>query len=62
MKEVLEKNDPKLAENQLIFPDQAAEDAHLQAVSPEDEAELDERFQQRDRRLAAAPQVPSAAR
>jgi spermidine/putrescine transport system substrate-binding protein len=48
VKEVLEKKDPKLAENQLIFPNaETLSRTHIfNRVSPDDEAEMNERFQQ----------------
>ena len=57
VKEVLEKTDPKLAENQLIFPDpDSRQRPHLQRRSqPDEEREIDDAFQQRDRRVGAEP-------
>jgi spermidine/putrescine transport system substrate-binding protein len=48
VKEVLERQDPKLAENQLIFPNEEtlAKTHIFNELSPDDEAELNERFQQ----------------
>jgi spermidine/putrescine transport system substrate-binding protein len=48
VKEVLERKDPELAENQLIFPNaETLAKTHLfNELSPDDEAELNERFQQ----------------
>jgi spermidine/putrescine transport system substrate-binding protein len=48
VKEIIERDDPELASNQLIFPDDATlEKTHLhQELSPEDEAELDGAFQE----------------
>jgi spermidine/putrescine transport system substrate-binding protein len=47
VKEVLEKQDPALAENQLIFPDAAfLEDTFIfRGLKPEEERELDDAFQ-----------------
>jgi spermidine/putrescine transport system substrate-binding protein len=46
-KEVIEKDDPELAENQLIFPDAAfLENTHIfRGLKPEEERELDDAFQ-----------------
>jgi len=48
VKEVLVKEDPKLANNQLIFPDDAfLENTFIfRGLDPEEEAELDDAFQQ----------------
>ncbi len=48
VKEILEKTDPELAKNQLIFPDaETLAKTHIfNELSPTDEAELNERFQQ----------------
>ncbi len=48
VKEVLVKDDPKLANNQLIFPDEAfLENTFIfRGLDPEEEAELDDAFQQ----------------
>ena len=55
VKEVLAKKDPKLAENQLIFPDEKTlATTHLfNELSPEDEAELDERSSRSSARSTA---------
>ncbi len=55
VKEVLEKTDKALAENPLIFPDPAfLENTHIfRGLKPEEERELDDAFQQCDRRLGA---------
>jgi spermidine/putrescine transport system substrate-binding protein len=47
VKEVLEKQDPALAENQLIFPDEAfLEDTFIfRGLKPDEERELDDAFQ-----------------
>jgi spermidine/putrescine transport system substrate-binding protein len=47
VKEVIEKDDPELAENQLIFPDPAfLENTHIfRGLKPEEERELDDAFQ-----------------
>ena len=47
VKEVLAKEDPALAENQLIFPDEAfLEDTFIfRGLKPDEEAELDDAFQ-----------------
>ena len=47
VKEVLEKQDPELAENPLIFPDEAfLEDTFIfRGLKPEEERELDDAFQ-----------------
>ena len=45
VREILEKDDPEIAENELIFPDLSK--AHnFATLSPEDERELDSAFQQ----------------
>jgi spermidine/putrescine transport system substrate-binding protein len=48
VQEVLAKSDPKLAKNQLIFPDEAFLDKTFifRGLDPEEEAELDDAFQQ----------------
>ncbi|HEX6582611.1 MAG TPA: hypothetical protein VF056_03340, partial [Thermoleophilaceae bacterium] len=48
VKEVLEKQDPALAKNQLIFPDETfLEDTFIfRGLKPEEERELDDAFQQ----------------
>ncbi len=48
VKEILAKRDPELAENQLIFPDDAfLENTFIfRGLKPEEESELDEAFQQ----------------
>jgi spermidine/putrescine transport system substrate-binding protein len=48
VREVLQKQDPKLAENQLIFPsDKLLENAHIfKKLTPAEEQELDSRFEQ----------------
>ena len=48
VKEILAKEDPELAENQLIFPDEAfLEDTFIfRGLKPEEETELDDAFQQ----------------
>ena len=48
VKEVLAKRDPELANNQLIFPDEAfLENTFIfRGLDPEEEAELDDAFQQ----------------
>ena len=48
VKEILAKRDPALAENQLIFPDEAflADTFIFRGLEPEEEQELDEAFQQ----------------
>ncbi|HET8822739.1 MAG TPA: spermidine/putrescine ABC transporter substrate-binding protein [Thermoleophilaceae bacterium] len=48
VKEILAKRDPALAENQLIFPDEAfLEDTFIfRGLKPEEEQQLDEEFQQ----------------
>jgi spermidine/putrescine transport system substrate-binding protein len=48
VKEILAKRDPALAENQLIFPDEAfLEDTFIfRGLEPEEEQQLDEAFQQ----------------
>ena len=48
VKEILAKRDPSLAENQLIFPDeQTLSDAFIiRDLKPDEEAEIDEAFQQ----------------
>jgi spermidine/putrescine transport system substrate-binding protein len=47
VKEILEKDDPELAENQLIFPDEAfLEDTFIfRGLKPDEERELDDAFQ-----------------
>jgi spermidine/putrescine transport system substrate-binding protein len=47
VKEILQKDDPELAENQLIFPDEAfLEDTFIfRGLKPEEERELDDAFQ-----------------
>ena len=47
VKEILEKNDTELAENPLIFPDEAfLENTHIfRGLKPEEETELDDAFQ-----------------
>jgi spermidine/putrescine transport system substrate-binding protein len=48
VKEILAERDPALAENQLIFPDEAflADTFIFRGLEPEEEQELDEAFQQ----------------
>ncbi len=48
VKEVLQKENPKLAENELIFPsDKLLENAHIfKKLTPKEEQELDSRFEQ----------------
>jgi spermidine/putrescine transport system substrate-binding protein len=48
VKEVLEKTDKAIAENQLIFPDPAflENTAIFRGLEPEEERELDDAFQQ----------------
>jgi spermidine/putrescine transport system substrate-binding protein len=48
VKEILEKRDPALAENQLIFPDEQflADTFIFRGLEPEEEQEVDEAFQQ----------------
>ena len=48
VKEILAKRDPALAENQLIFPDEAflADTFIFRGLEPEEEQEVDEAFQQ----------------
>jgi spermidine/putrescine transport system substrate-binding protein len=48
VKEILAKRDPALAENQLIFPDEAflADTFIFRGLDPEEEQEIDEAFQQ----------------
>jgi spermidine/putrescine transport system substrate-binding protein len=48
VKEILAKRDPALAQNQLIFPDEAflADTFIFRGLDPEEEQELDEAFQQ----------------
>ena len=48
VKEILARRDPALAENQLIFPDEAflADTFIFRGLEPEEEQELDEAFQQ----------------
>jgi spermidine/putrescine transport system substrate-binding protein len=47
VKEILEKDDPEIANNQLIFPDPAfLENTHIfRGLKPEEERELDDAFQ-----------------
>ena len=45
VKEILEKDDPEIAENELIFPD-LSQAHNFATLSPEDERELDSAFQQ----------------
>ena len=53
VKEILEKDDPELAKNQLIFPsEETLDDAFIfPQLKPDEERELDEAFQRGDRRL-----------
>jgi spermidine/putrescine transport system substrate-binding protein len=44
VKEILEKDDPEIAENTLIFPD-LSQAHNFATLSPEDERELDSAFQ-----------------
>jgi len=44
VKEILEKEDPEIVENKLIFPDLSLSH-NFATLSPEDEAELDAAFQ-----------------
>ncbi len=48
VKEILEKDDPEIANNPLIFPDEAfLENTHIfRGLKPEEERELDDAFQQ----------------
>jgi spermidine/putrescine transport system substrate-binding protein len=47
VKEILEKDDPEIANNPLIFPDPAfLENTHIfRGLTPEEERELDDAFQ-----------------
>ena len=46
-KEVLAKSDPELAENPLIFPDEALREPYIfRDLKPEEERELNDAFQQ----------------
>ena len=64
VKEVLAKKDPKLAENQLIFPDaETLEDVHIfNKLSPDDEAELNDALPADHRGVSASPWRGDGAR